>query len=117
MEGDSSGAVQGPRAIVAEETAELREHQEDDVVGVLVLAQILHEGIDTLGHGGPQIAVSGVLPGMRVKGAVVAVEDPGAEVSEMHLGDALELPPDRGVAILPRPRVLPPPHLYDALPP
>ncbi len=105
-ERDAAGAVIGPRAIIPNAAPELREHQQDDVVGVLVLAQVLHEGVDTLGHGGPQIAVSGILPGMRVKGAVVAVEDPGAQIGEMHLGDALQLPRDRGIRILHRRGVL-----------
>ena len=61
----------------------------------VVLAQVGHEGVEALGHRGPQIAVQRVLPGMRVEAAVVAVEDPAAEIGEMHLGDALELLRDR----------------------
>ena len=101
-EGYAAGAMIGPRAVVADAATKLREHQQDHVVGVIVLAKILHEGIDAVGHGGPQIAVAGVLAGMGVEGAVVAVEDPAAQISQMSLRDSLELAGDRRVGILHR---------------
>src|SRR5271170_4816987 len=76
--GYAAGAVVGPRAVVADATAELREQQHDHIVGVVMLAEILHEGIDALGHRRPQIAMAGVLPGMGVERAVIAVEDAAA---------------------------------------
>src|SRR5580704_16760871 len=87
-EGDTAGAVIGSRAIVADTTAELREHQQDHVIGVVVFAQVLHERVDTLGYRAPQIAVAGVLAGMCVESAVIAVEDAAAQISEVSLRDA-----------------------------
>ena len=101
-EGDAAGAMIGPGAIVADTTTKLREHQQDHVVGVIVLAKVLHEGIDALGHGAPQITVAGVLAGVGVEGAVITVEDPAAQIGQMHLRDTLELPGNRGVGILHR---------------
>src|SRR5208283_488654 len=52
--GDAAGAMIGSRAVVANATAELGEQQHDHIVGVVVLAKVLHEGVDALGHRGPQ---------------------------------------------------------------
>jgi len=70
----------GPRAIVVDTTAKLGEQQHDDVVGLVVLAQVSKERLDAPGHRAPQIAVTGVLAGMRVEGAMVAIHDPAADL-------------------------------------
>src|SRR6516165_1193746 len=99
---DAAGAVIGTGAVVAHATAELGEQQHDDVVGMVVLAQIGPERLDALANGTPQQAVPRVLPGMRIKGAVVAIEDAAADVGTVRLRDPLELTGDRGVRILHR---------------
>ena len=100
----------GPGAVVADAAPELREHKQDHVVGVIVLAKVLHEGVDPLGHRFPQNGVapgapSCVLAGMSVESAVIAIEDAGAQIGKMHLGDTLELTGDRRVGILHRRRI------------
>ncbi len=92
----------GARAVVVDPAAELGEQQHDHVVGLIVLAQVGHERLDALAHGAPQIAVTRVLPGMRIEGAVVAVEDPGADVGDVNLRDALQFAGDRAVRVLHR---------------
>src|SRR3954468_14241497 len=101
-EGAPAGAVIGARAVVLHAPPKFREQQHDDIVGLVVLAQIGHERLNALAHGAPQIAVTGVLPGMRVEGAVVAVEDAAADLGDMHLRDALPLAGDRRGRIPPR---------------
>ena len=54
-----------------------------------------------------------VLAGVRVEAAVVAVEHARSEIGEVHLGDALQLPGDRGVRILHVGLVLARRHLQD----
>src|SRR5258705_9465205 len=88
-EGNAAGAVIGTRAVVVDATAELRKQQHDDVVGFVVLAQVGHERLDALAHGAPQIAVPRVLAGMRVEGAVIAIEDPAADLGDVRLSYAL----------------------------
>src|SRR3954453_2758515 len=99
-EGNAAGAMIGTRAIVLHAPPEFREQQHDDILGLVVLAQIGHERLNALAHGAPQIAVTGVLPGMRVEGAVVAVEDAAADLGDMNLRDALQLAGDRRFRIL-----------------
>src|SRR6516165_6452871 len=101
-ERDAAGAVIGTGAVVAHATAELGEQQHDDVVGMVVLAQIGPERLDALANGAPQKGVPRALPGMRIKGAVVAIEDAAADVGTVRLRDPLELTGDRGVRILHR---------------
>src|SRR6516162_1234708 len=101
-ERSAPSAVIGAGAVVVHTTAELREQQHDDVVGMLVLAQIGPERLDAFGDRLPQQAVSRVLPGMRVKGAVVAVEDPTTDVRAVRLCDALQFAGDRVVRVLHR---------------
>ena len=84
--GNAAGAVIGAGAVVMDATAELREQQHDDVVGLVVLAQVGEERLDALGHGFPQHRMARALPGMGVEGAVVAVKDPAAD-----LGDQVEV--------------------------
>src|SRR6516165_6426848 len=80
--GDTAGTMVGSRTVVADAAAELGEQQHDHIVGVVMPAQVLHKGVDTFGHRGPQILVAGVLAGMGVKCAVVAVEDAATQISE-----------------------------------
>src|SRR5262249_11552699 len=49
-----AGAVISSRAVIADATAKLREHQQNHVVGMIMLAKVLHKGVDPLGHGLPQ---------------------------------------------------------------
>ena len=76
-------------------------------------AQVGHEGVEALGDRRPQTAVQRGLPGMRVEAAVIAVEDPRAEIGEMHLGDALELAARSGVRDTARRLVVDRRHLQD----
>src|SRR6516162_5447635 len=101
-ERDAAGAVIGTGAVVVYATAELGEQQHDDVVGMVVLAQIRPERLDALANGAPQKAVPRVLPGMRVKGAVIAIEDAAPDVGTVRLRDPLELAGDRRVRVLHR---------------
>src|SRR5438067_315075 len=105
-EGNAAGPVIGARPVVVDTTAELGEQQHDHVIGFVVLAQIGHERVDTLGHRLPQIAVPGVLAGMRVEGAVIAVEHPAANLGDVRLSDALEFAGNRSVGVLDRRGVL-----------
>src|SRR6516162_8658579 len=104
-EGHAAGAVIGSGAVVMDTTPELREQQHDDVVGLVVLAQVGEERLDAFGHSFPQHRMAGALPSMGIEGAVVAVKDPAPDLAYVRLGDALQLPSDRGVRILHRRRV------------
>src|SRR5215470_14374993 len=66
-EGRPRGAVVRPRAVVVDAAAELREQQDDDVVGVIVLAEVRREGLETVGHVFPQAAVTGILAGVGLE--------------------------------------------------
>src|SRR3989441_13301393 len=55
-EGWPGCTVVRPRAVVVDAAPELREQQDDDVVGVVVLAEVCHEGLETLAHGAPQLS-------------------------------------------------------------
>src|SRR6266478_1406584 len=97
---DESGprrTVVGPRAVVVDAAAELREQQDDDVVGVVVLTQVSHEGLETLAHGAPQLSVARVLTRVGVEAPVITVEDPAAQIGEVHLGDPAQLAGDRSI--------------------
>src|SRR5262245_4568191 len=49
-EGRPGGAVVRPRAVVVDAAAELREQQDDDVVGMVVLAEVCREGLEASAH-------------------------------------------------------------------
>src|SRR5215831_15427190 len=49
-EGWSGCTVVRPRPVVVDAPAELREQQDDDVVGVVVLAKVRRESLEALGH-------------------------------------------------------------------
>src|SRR5207249_8031573 len=99
-EGWPGRTVVRPRAVVVDAAAELREQQDDDIVGVVVLAEVGHEGLETLAHGAPQLSVARVLAGVGIEASVITVEDPATQIGEMHLGDPAELAGDRGVGVL-----------------
>src|SRR5215510_3678135 len=73
-EGRPGGAVVRPRAVVVDAAAELREQQDDDVVGMIVLAEIRREGLETFTHVLPQAAVARVLASVGVEAPVITVE-------------------------------------------
>src|SRR6266403_1004910 len=68
-----------------------------DVVGVVVLAEVRHEGLETLAYGAPQLSVAGVLAGVGVEATVITVEDPATQIGEVYLGDPALLSGDRGI--------------------
>src|SRR5262245_48962858 len=49
-EGRPGGAVVRPRAVVVDAAAKLREQQDDDVVGMVVLAEVGREGLEASAH-------------------------------------------------------------------
>src|SRR5713226_5183006 len=83
---------------------------------MIVLSKICHEGIETLGHSAPQAAVAGILSGMGIEAAVIAVEDPATQIRQMHLGDTSQLAGDRGFRIFHRGRVSLRRHLRTSAP-
>ena len=87
-------------AVVVDTATKLGEHQQNDVVTGIVFAQIVEKATDRCGNIAPQTVVHPNLVGVTVEAAVVAVEYPRAEVSLVHLGNALELTGNRGIRIL-----------------
>ena len=63
-------AVIGPGAIVVHAPTELREQEDDHIVGMIVLPQVCHEGIQTLAHRRPQVAMAWVLAGVGIEAAM-----------------------------------------------
>src|SRR5215470_9513697 len=49
-EGRPGCAMVRPRAVVVHAAAELREQEDDDVVSVVVLAEVRREGLEAIGH-------------------------------------------------------------------
>ena len=99
-ESGSAGAVVGAGTVVMGPPAELGEHQDRDVVADVVLAEVVQEGVQALGNVLPQLVGHAGLVGVAVEAAVIDVEDAGAEVGHVHLGDALQLLGDGGVGVL-----------------
>ena len=113
QEGHAASAVVGTGAIVVDPAAELGEHQHDDVVSGVILAQVVEEALLGLGDVGPQLVVHADLVGVAIEAAVVAVEDAGAQVGLVHLRDALQLGSDRGVRVFNAGRVHARGHVED----
>ena len=95
-EGHAARAVVGARAVVDHAAAELREHEQHNVIAGLVIPQILHEGFNGVGHIGPQPGVVRGLVGVGVEAVVRGggKQDAGAELGQMGLGDVLHVLPD-----------------------
>src|ERR1700722_9530349 len=91
----AGGAVIGARPVVAHAAAELREHQDDHVVRMILLPQVGHERFKTLIDSGPKVLMKRSLTRVRVEAAVVAVEHAGAKVGAMRLSDTLQFAADR----------------------
>ena len=90
----------GAGTIVMGPPAELGEHQDGNVVADVMLAEVVQEGVQALGNVLPKLVGHAILVGVAVEAAVVDVEDAGAEVGHVHLGDALQLLGDGSVGVL-----------------
>ena len=93
-------AVVGAGAVVVGAASELGEEQHYHVVRGVVLSEVIEETLDGFGDVLPELVVHTGLVGVGVEGAVVAVEDAGAEPGLVNLRDSLELGGDGGVRIL-----------------
>ena len=91
----------------------LGEHKHDDVIGYVVLPQVLEEAGDSLGDVFPQLVVHSKLVGVAVKATVVAIQDAGAQVGLVNLGNAPQLGRDGSVRVLDRGSVGPGGFLQD----
>ena len=77
-EGRSGRTMIRAGSVVAHAATELREHQHDNIVGSVMLPEVCHERVQSFRHVGPQLGVQGVLSGVAVEAAMVAIEHPGA---------------------------------------
>ena len=80
------------RTVLLHAAAELSEHEDHHLLIGMVLLQIMVEGTDSAGYIIPQFGEGDVLVGVGIEGAWVhtGVQNPGAEVRQMHLGDVLQ---------------------------
>ena len=100
--GHTGCAVIGAGAVVGDATAKLGEQEQRDVVAGIVVAQVGEEGVDGVGHVGPQGGVGLRLVGVGVKAVVGrrGVEDASTEIGQVGLGDVLHVLADDGVGVL-----------------
>ena len=94
-------AVVSAGAVVRNTAAELREHEQRDVIAGLVVPQVVEEGFDGLRHIRPELRMRRGLVGMGVEPVVGGggVQDARAEVGQVRLGNVLHVLPNRGVGV------------------
>ena len=92
-------AVVGAAAVVLHPAAELGEDQDGDVVGGVVLAEVLLERGERRGQLGQQAVVARDFLGVVVVAAVLGVEDAGAEVGGVDPRDVAQRLADGAVRV------------------
>src|SRR5262245_35956012 len=90
--GHATRAVVRSGAVLLHAAAELGEHEDHHLLVGLMLLQIVVEGADSAGYIIPQFGEGDILVSVGIEGARVhtGVQNPGAEVRQMHLRDVLQ---------------------------
>src|SRR5262249_36014700 len=86
-----SSTVVGPRAVVMHAAAKLREQEHEYVVCRIVLAQIGKEGLDRPRDLFPELGMLTELAGMRIKAAMIQVENARPQVRQVYLRHTAQL--------------------------